>query len=479
MGNVVTLEFAGDATKLQQASKDSVKATDDVVDAAKSAGQTFQDSGKESASFTDKIGKLGAGITGMGDAVDDASGALQGLADIQNANVERAAALARAQGDVEQAQLDGKQAARDLRQAQLDVNQAQRDGRQAAIDIEGAQNNVNRAQFEAQQAGDALAKAIKEHGKGSDEAKAAALDYADAQTAVKQANEDVRQAQQDAQQAVEDGKQANQDAAQAVRDSKDSQLDLNDAMREAHPPQLQQWANDLNTITPLVTGIIGLTGLATAGQYAWTAATNAASIGAKIWAAAQWVMNSALWASPITWIVAAVVALVAVIVLIATKTDWFQKLWRASWGWIKSAASNTWDFIKKIPGWLGDAFKGIAKVLTWPFRTAFNLIADIWNNTIGSLSWSVPGWVPVIGGNTISVPHIPKFHTGGVVPGAPGSEMLAVLQAGETVTPAGGSTVIEIRSGGSQLDDLLVEILSRAVRRRGGNVQLALGGRNA
>jgi hypothetical protein len=59
---------------------------------------------------------------------------------------------------------------------------------------------------------------------------------------------------------------------------------------------------------------------------------------------------------------------------------------------------------------------------------------------------------------------------------------MAVLQAGETVTPAGGrstAAVIEIRSGGSALDDALVELLSRAVRRRGGNVQLVLGGRNA
>jgi hypothetical protein len=40
-----------------------------------------------------------------------------------------------------------------------------------------------------------------------------------------------------------------------------------------------------------------------------------------------------------------------------------------------------------------------------------------------------------------------------------------------------GRVVIELRSGGTRLDDLLVEVLSRAVRVRGGNVQLVLGGR--
>lgn len=39
----------------------------------------------------------------------------------------------------------------------------------------------------------------------------------------------------------------------------------------------------------------------------------------------------------------------------------------------------------------------------------------------------------------------------------------------------GGVAVIEIKSGGSKLDDLLVEMLRKAVRVRGGNVQLVLG----
>src|SRR5690606_34194396 len=35
------------------------------------------------------------------------------------------------------------------------------------------------------------------------------------------------------------------------------------------------------------------------------------------------------------------------------------------------------------------------------------------------------------------LPDLPKFHDGGVVPGAPGTEVLATLQAGETVLPIG------------------------------------------
>jgi hypothetical protein len=60
---------------------------------------------------------------------------------------------------------------------------------------------------------------------------------------------------------------------------------------------------------------------------------------------------------------------------------------------------------------------------------------------------------------------------------------LAYLHKGERVTPAaenrglGSPLVIEIRSGGSQMDDLLVQILRKAVQTRGGDVQVVLGKR--
>jgi len=211
----------------------------------------------------------------------------------------------------------------------------------------------------------------------------------------------------------------------------------------------------------------------TVGQYAAAAAT-------KVWTATQWLFSAALWASPITWIVIGIVALIAVIVLIATKTDWFQRAWRASWTWIKNAAANTWDYIKKIPGWIGTAFSKVADFITRPYRSAFNAIARAWNNTIGRLSWTVPGWVPGIGGNSISVPNLPTFHAGGRVPGAPGQNVVALLQAGETVSSAAGGgdgAVLRIDTAGSRLDDLLVEVLRAAVSRRGGDAQKVLSTR--
>ncbi len=66
-------------------------------------------------------------------------------------------------------------------------------------------------------------------------------------------------------------------------------------------------------------------------------------------------------------------------------------------------------------------------------------IASIWNNTIGKLSFKVPGWVPGIGGKGFDVPDIPLLADGGIVTGP----TLAMI--GE----AGPEAVIPLSKAGS------------------------------
>lgn len=233
------------------------------------------------------------------------------------------------------------------------------------------------------------------------------------------------------------------------------------------------------TIVMGVTGVMDLAVFATNNFKIASAAsavqTGVTAAATKVWAGVQWLLNTALLASPITWIVLGIIALVAVIVLIATKTDWFSRAWRTSWGWIKSAASNAWDFIKKIPGWTGTAFAKIADFISRPYRTAFNMIARAWNNTVGGLSFTFPSWIPGIGGNGFSVPNLPTFHSGGVVGGVRGTPTVALLQAGEkvsSVTTGGGGDWIPVGSDGSRLGDALVEAIAAAVRIRGGRPEV-------
>lgn len=161
---------------------------------------------------------------------------------------------------------------------------------------------------------------------------------------------------------------------------------------------------------------------------AWAGIVKGATV---TWTAVQWLLNVALTANPIGLIIVAIAALVAVIVLIATKTTWFQDIWKVAWGWIKKTALDVWDWLKRLPAMIGDAFKSIAEFITAPFRLAFNTIAKLWNNTIGKLSWTVPSWIPGIGGNTIAAPKLPTFHSGGIVPG--GGDQLVLARGGEGI----------------------------------------------
>lgn len=186
--------------------------------------------------------------------------------------------------------------------------------------------------------------------------------------------------------------------------------------------------------------------------------------------AATWAWTAALLANPITWIIIGIVALVAAIILLwqnwdtVTKfmTESMDAVWagiQAGWNWIKEnwpmllailtgpigiavgLIIRHWDtivsFVKGLPGKIRSAASGMWDGIKDSFRSAVNWLIDKWNGfqlTLGG--GSVMGYdIPSV---TLDTPNIPRFHTGtSSVPGAPGSEMLAILQAGERVTPAG------------------------------------------
>lgn len=259
---------------------------------------------------------------------------------------------------------------------------------------------------------------------------------------------------------------------------------------------IQGWADLAGGIAPLFEWL-SKTRVATLAQ---AAAQKIAAVGARVWAAAQWVLNAAMDANPIGLVILAVAALVAIFVLAWKHSETFRKIVIGAWKGIQSAAQavgrwfkdTLWPWIKAvgdriaamfhgIPAKIKAAFSGLFAIITWPYRRAFNFIADAWNNTIGRLHWTVPDWVPGIGGKGVSVPNLPHFHAGGVVPGVPGTPTVALLQAGESIgsvaSSSGGTTTMMIPRGAILSGDALVEEISRTVARRGGNVQLVLGGR--
>jgi hypothetical protein len=229
----------------------------------------------------------------------------------------------------------------------------------------------------------------------------------------------------------------------------------------------------ISGVTDVATLALESNTVATIGQkaavIAGTVVQYAAAAASGVWTAAQWLLNLALDANPIGLVVIAIIALIAIIEVIVHNTKFFKDIWADVWSFLKGVGhwfshdflnffSDAWhkvvgfgegalQWFKDLPGMIGHAVAKIADFLLSPFKGAFNGIADAWNNTIGKLSWTVPSWVPLIGGNTISVPKLPHYHSGGMVEGGPeGSEVLGVLRVGERVqtreqqAAAGGNT---------------------------------------
>lgn len=220
----------------------------------------------------------------------------------------------------------------------------------------------------------------------------------------------------------------------------------------------------------------------------------ATAIGIMVVAQMAW--NAALALSPVTWIVLGIALIVAGIVLLATKTRFFQTVWGAVWGflktvggWIKTVFVGYFMFLwkaylfvvkaiwaaakmyfgfwfglfNKIKGWAiaavnyiwakFKAFIGFimaapgrirAKLSTmWDgmkngFRAAINYIIGKWN----SLQFTIPSFSILgksFGGGSIGTPNIPQLADGAIVKASPGGTLVNVGEGGEdeAVVPLG------------------------------------------
>ena len=114
----------------------------------------------------------------------------------------------------------------------------------------------------------------------------------------------------------------------------------------------------------------------------------------KIWTVVTWALNSALLANPIFWVVAAVVALIAVIVIIATKTQWFQAIWRAvssamvaAWNATTRAIAVAWN---ATVGAIVGAWNATYRVISSVFRAILSAAMSVW-------SWIKGNWPLLLG----------------------------------------------------------------------------------
>jgi tape measure domain-containing protein len=158
------------------------------------------------------------------------------------------------------------------------------------------------------------------------------------------------------------------------------------------------------------------------------------------------------------------------------------------WDAIKDSVRNLIDFVKniwnglvdwfkKLPGKIGRAVSGMWDGIKTAFRSALNWVIDKWNNfkiTFPSIDTPFGS----IGGFTIDTPNIPRLHDGGLVTGPAGSEMLAILEAGERVLSRA-----EVAAGADDVRGMSIRVettgdarvLAREIERES-RYALALGG---
>jgi hypothetical protein len=164
-----------------------------------------------------------------------------------------------------------------------------------------------------------------------------------------------------------------------------------------------QWAQDNTKVFLIIAGAIG-------GIAGTILALNAAM---KVYAAAQMIVNGVvavfnalLLANPVTLIVLAIVAFIAILAALYFKFDSVRKIVDTVFQGMLKGGKAVFDGLTSYFGAIFNIYKSL-----------FNGIAKLWNGTVGKLAFNIPSWVPVIGGKGFEVPEIPMLADGGIVTG--------------------------------------------------------------
>jgi hypothetical protein len=236
---------------------------------------------------------------------------------------------------------------------------------------------------------------------------------------------------------------------------------------EAVLPFLQamgQWAQDHTTTFVIIAGVIA--GIAAAVVIA-NAAITAWGVATKVLTGIQIAFNAVMAMNPITLIVIAIAALIAGLVLAYKHFDSFRAIVDTVGRAIKTGFLVYFTVIKTE-----------AEILFFVFKTLFNGIATLWNNSVGKLSFKAPSWVPGIGGKGFEVPNIPMLANGGIVNsptlaliGERGPEAVIPLTGPNAGAGMGGGMNVTVQAGlistPDQMGQLIIEAIQRAQRRSG------------
>jgi len=226
------------------------------------------------------------------------------------------------------------------------------------------------------------------------------------------------------------------------------------------------WASENSglflTIAGVIGGLAGAIVLVNGAMTIWSAAT-------KAFTGIQAAFNAVMAMNPIGLTIIAIGLLVGALIIAYNKFEGFRNVVDSVFRFIGSAVSGSIDLIKGYFSTVLGFYKGI-----------FNGIATLWNNTVGKLSFKVPGWVPGFGGKGFDVPNIPMLAAGGIVTaptlamiGEAGPEAVVPLsRAGEFGMGGGNNVTINVNGGDPRA---VVDALRKYMQTHGA-VPIRIGG---
>jgi len=246
----------------------------------------------------------------------------------------------------------------------------------------------------------------------------------------------------------------------AMKETKEAVGNLITPIVEALLPALTamgNWAEKNSTVFGIVAGAIA--GLAAAILVA-NAAMKAWTVISTITTGLNTVLAASFTAVQVASGLIVFTAIIAGLILAYNKFEWFRN-------GVQSVFRTLGDAI----GLWVDVIKFQFNVLATVFKTVFNGLASLWNNTFGKVSFKVPSWVPGVGGKGFDVPEIPMLAAGGIVTGP---TLAMIGEAGpEAVIPldrmgqmGGGGTTVNINVNGGD-PNAVVQALRTYMRQNG------------
>lgn len=174
----------------------------------------------------------------------------------------------------------------------------------------------------------------------------------------------------------------------------------------------QEFGDFLSRNKTTITGLLVPVGALVAGMVAYNIQQSIAAAGGIVGmfsklgkaikgaSVAQWAFNGAMWANPLTWIVAAIVAVVAGLVWFFTQTEMGREAWAKfteflgeAWGNITQWATDTWARITEVwqglPEWFGEKWQAVKDKVSEVWESIKTTITEKWT---AITTWFATAW---------------------------------------------------------------------------------------